>query len=61
MSILRRPVFRRYLLGLAVVAASAGVADAVDSMWPLALGAAFAVMCTADLVRDIRRRHLRER
>lgn len=55
-SFLRRPVFRRYLLGLATVAASAGVADAVDSMWPLALGAAFAVMCTADLVREIRRR-----
>lgn len=56
MSILRRPVFRRYLLGLAAVAAGAGLADAVDSMWPLAAAAAFAVMCTADLLREIRRR-----
>lgn len=56
MSILRTPAFRSYLLGLGSVAVGAGASAVVESMWPLALGASFAMMATVGLVREIRRR-----
>lgn len=55
MSFVRRPVLRSYGLGLLCVVVGAGATSLVGSMWPLALGSSVAVMCTAALVRDIRR------
>jgi len=46
-------LFRRYLIGLCATFAGAWGTGLTGSMIPLALGAAFAVMCTAALVRGI--------
>ena len=47
---------RRYLLGLAVTATGAAFAN--ETMWPLALGASFSIMCTVPLVAALlKRRH----
>jgi len=42
-----------YLLGIAGIALGAGVTSATDSLWPLAMGGAFGIMCTYSLVRAI--------
>jgi hypothetical protein len=61
MTFLRSKPFLLYLGGLGAVAAGAGVSAALHSMWPLALGSSFAVLCTAGLVKALRRRTIRGR
>lgn len=56
MSLLRSPVFRHYLLGLACVAIGAGLSERLGSMLPLAMGSAFALMTMVALVRELRTR-----
>jgi hypothetical protein len=41
---------RRYFLGLAATATGAAFVNQAGSMWPLALGASFSIVCTAQLV-----------
>lgn len=53
---LPRRAVRDYALGLLSLFVGAGMTGASGSMWPLAMGGAVAVMCTAALVRDIRAR-----
>lgn len=49
----RNRFFINYLLGIASIAIGAGVTSATDSLLPLAMGGAVAVMCTYSLVRAI--------
>jgi hypothetical protein len=49
----RTLVLRNYLFGIASIVIGAGATSATDSMLPLAMGAAVAVMCTVSLVRAI--------
>lgn len=53
MSILRSPALRRYGAGLCAVVVGAGFTSLTESMLPLAMGSALAVICTAGLVREI--------
>lgn len=50
----RHPAFHRYLLGIACVAGGAELSSRTQSMLPLALGAATAVMTTLGAIRAIR-------
>lgn len=56
MHLLRSRAFRHYLLGLLCVAAGAQVSSMTQSMLPLAMGGATAVLATWALVREIRAR-----
>jgi hypothetical protein len=42
-----------YMLGIASVIVGAGLTSAMDSLVPLAMGGAVAIMCTYSLVRAI--------
>ncbi|KQW42270.1 MULTISPECIES: hypothetical protein [unclassified Roseateles] len=55
----RHPVLLNYLLGIASIVIGAGVTSATDSLLPIAMGGAVAVMCTYSLVRAICRGELR--
>ena len=59
MSKLRNRVLLNYLVGIASTVIGAGVTSAVDSLLPLAMGGAVAVMCTYSLVRAICRGDMR--
>lgn len=56
---LRHPALQNYLLGIASIVIGAGVTSATDSLLPIAMGGAVAVMCTYSLVRAICRGELR--
>ena len=56
MTILHSKAFRVHALGLCAVAAGAGLSESTGSMLPLAMGGALALMTTAGLVREIRKR-----
>ena len=45
---------QRYLLGLATTVIGAAFAN--ETMWPLALGASYSVMCTVPLLASILKR-----
>jgi len=51
---LRSSGFRHYLFGFVCLLVGAGLSGEFDSMLPLAMGSAAALMGTASLVRDIR-------
>ena len=55
----RNRVLRNYLLGIASIVIGAGVTSATDSLLPIAMGGAVAVMCTYSLVRAICRGEMR--
>ena len=59
MSILRSRTFGLYCGGLLSVAVGAGMSEAMGTTLPLAMGGALALMTTANLVREIRRRRRR--
>lgn len=61
MSLLRSSAFRHYAAGLCGTAAGAGFTSLTGSMWPLAMGAAVSVMCTASWVRAVRDASARRR
>lgn len=44
---------RRYFLGLAATVTGAAFVNQAGSMWPLALGASFSVLCTFPLVATL--------
>lgn len=56
MSILRSRWFRQYGIGLLSVVLGAGFSSATESMLPLAMGSAVALIATVGLVREIRAR-----
>jgi hypothetical protein len=49
----RRKMFRLYLTGMSATLAGAWVTELTGSMLPLALGAAFTLMCTARVVHAV--------
>jgi hypothetical protein len=57
MSFFRSKAFVLYLVGLLCVAAGAQISSLTHSMFPLAVGAAAAVMTTLGLVKAVRARH----
>jgi hypothetical protein len=61
MSILRSPAFRQYGVGLFSIVVGAGFTSATESMLPLAMGSAVAVLATPGLVREIRARAAQRR
>ncbi|CAN5784980.1 hypothetical protein BH11PSE8_BH11PSE8_33180 [soil metagenome] len=52
--------FRTYSIGTGCTFAGAWLTGVVGSMWPLALGASAALLCTAPLVKAIWVTHKRE-
>lgn len=56
MSILTSKPFAVHCLGLCAVVIGAAFSEQFGSMLPLAMGSALALMTTAGLVREIRRR-----
>ena len=56
MTILHSKAFRFHALGLCAVVTGAGLSESTGSMLPLAMGGALALMTTAGLVREIRKR-----
>ena len=52
----KKSAFRQYLAGLLATFVGAAFTNQAHSMWPLALGAAISVMCTAPLVVQLWRR-----
>jgi hypothetical protein len=56
MSVLRGKAFRHYLFGIACVAVGAQISSMTNSMLPLAMGSAVAIMTTLGLVKAIRAR-----
>lgn len=56
MSIIRTKAFIHYVIGILCVGLGAEVSSRMDSMLPLAMGSAMALMVTAGLVRAIRSR-----
>lgn len=53
MSLLRRPSFWRYVVGLVATFTGAWLTDVTGSTLPLALGASALLMFTVSLVREI--------
>lgn len=47
------PAIRRHFIGQAAIIGGAALTDATGSMWPLALTASAALMCTLPLVRQL--------
>lgn len=56
MSLLHSHALREYIVGLLAVVAGAAFTEVTGSFWPLALGAALAVMRTGTLVQAVRAR-----
>ena len=56
----RPSLLRRYLIGLSATFCGAAISDATGSLLPLALGAAWTVVVTADVVREHRARSRRQ-
>jgi len=52
----KNSTFARYIAGLLATAVGAGFTNRAGSMWPLALGASFSVMCTVPLVTQLWKR-----
>lgn len=55
----RKRVLLNYLLGIACTVIGAGLTSVTDSLLPLAMGGAVAIMCTWSLVRAICRGEMR--
>ncbi len=61
MSILRSSAFRCYAVALGGNFAGAWLLDVTGSMLPLALSASASILCTVDLVKELRSRNAGKR